>query len=179
MTGACHSPTASLSRFSPSPVEYGVLLQDLAGVFNPLHPDCLIDFQVTSIRDGIAVFSVAMPEAMVRGFAAMLTSQAELFRFIEHKRRSVSARIKVHDLNEIAKREKFHSDNQRLIVETFDELVKQGASTNDAIKLTNRKLKDRGHPWACYNTVAEVVRSAGRLRTFRRKSTPKEENAPC
>ncbi len=168
MTGACHS---QLKPFTPSPVDFGSGVFDLAAAFNPLNPGRMIDYQVVSVRDGVAVFSVAMPDQMVGAFATMLESQGELFKFIDRKRRIKVAENKAIDLDAIAERQKYVEEYQRLIVETFDKLVRSGRTVNEAVKETNKRLKEQGHPWACYDNVMRVLRAGGRLRKSKKGGT--------
>ncbi len=174
MTGACQN---SPLRWEPSPVEYGAVLYDAGRMFNPLLSGCLVDYQVTSVRDGVAVFSVAMPEGMVSAFAAMLTSQGELFGFIENKRRIKVAESKAIDLDEITQRQKYVAKYQQVIIETFDSLVKQGHPPKEALKLTNRALKAQGYPWATYDNVSSVLRAGGRFRRIKTKTDRKGDSS--
>lgn len=157
-----------LQSLPSCPVEYSLTLFDLASAFNPLRSGCLIDYQVTSVRDGVAIFSVAMPDGMVNAFASMLESQVELFKLIDNKQKVKAAESRVFSLDALNERQQYRDGYERLIVETFDRLFTSGVSRSDAISATNKSLKQQGHPWANYDNVQRVLRASGRMRTVQR-----------
>lgn len=53
------------------------------------------------------------------------------------------------------------------VLSEFDNLKKNGRSNNVAVKEVRMMLK--GHPWASYQGVLEIVRKHGRLRKGRRE----------
>jgi hypothetical protein len=51
----------------------------------------------------------------------------------------------------------------------FDGFRSQGLDAREAVKRSNFALKEKKHPWATYEVVADVLRKAGRFRKDRRK----------
>jgi predicted transcriptional regulator len=51
----------------------------------------------------------------------------------------------------------------------FDGFQSQGLDAKEAAKRTNFALKEKKHPWATYEIVADVLRKEGRFRKVRRQ----------
>lgn len=145
------------------------LLFSLNSSFNPLHRDCLLNYQVRAVDTKNICMSVVMPNEMMHSFSLLLESVGGFFRIVNNKARAASAAVKVHDLGEISKREATINSYQAEVLESFDSYISQGHDRKEALKLVNRKLKASGHPWASAYVVERVVRSAGRFRTHNRK----------
>ena len=148
----------------PFPVDMDRMLGSLNSTFNPLHPGCQLDFYVSGAKDGYVCVSVALPEGMTRAFVTLLESMHGFFRCVDIKARSAVAQVKAEDPSFKAEVEKLQSDYREKCCEIFDGFRKQGHDKLEALKLTNRALKEKGHPWATYEIVMTALRSAGRLR---------------
>lgn len=146
----------------------GAVAYDVRTSFNPLSKDFMIDFQVSSARDGYAVVSFAIPDGMTRVFIAMLESMAGLFKFMERKIQVKQAEQKTidpdlkHKHDEAIKksRDKF----TELCCKLFDGFIAQGETPVRSVQLTNSALRAKEHPWASTDVVRKTIASTGRLR---------------
>lgn len=145
-------------------VDMDRLLLDVNSQFNPLRPECLLDFHVSGARNGFVYVSFALPEGMTRLFVSFLESMAGFFRLVDIKARSANAQVKAHDPAQREKVDSLHADFRQEVCEIYDGLIGQGVETKEAVKRTNSTLKARNHPWASFETVQKVLRSAGRFR---------------
>jgi len=148
----------------PFPIDVERFLYDANSLFNPLHKDFILDYHVSSVKDGNVYLSLAMPEGMTRVFMSLLESLTGLFRVIDIKAVSKAAQVKCIDPAEIMARKERQDDFQSAVCSVFDDLIRQGVSVKDAIKQTNSTLKAQGSPWATYEVVSSVLRSSRRLR---------------
>ncbi|ANA40300.1 hypothetical protein [Geobacter anodireducens] len=146
------------------PVDIDRLLLDVNTQFNPLRPEFLLDFHVSGAQDGLVYVSFALPEGMTRLFVSFLQSMAGFFRFVDIKARSASAIVKAHDPAELEKVEVMQKDFHKEVCEIFDQLTADGVEVKEAVRRTNSALKASGSPWATYETISSVLRSAGRFR---------------
>ncbi len=157
----------NVSLSSPSSLDLGSVAYDVRKSFNPLAAECLIDFEVSAIRDGYVVLSFALPEGMTRVFVAMLESMAGLFKFMDLKIKAKSAEVKAIDPDRkeyVRKaREQFTTD----VCKLYDLFIKEGQPVNKAVSLTNFALKEKEHPWANLETVRRTIGATGRFRTKR------------
>lgn len=149
---------------SPYSVDIERVLFDANSLFNPLHKDFILDYHVSTVKDGYVYLSLAMPEGMTRVFVSLLESLTGFFRCINVKAMSKAAQVKCLDPAEILARKERQDDFQSACCSVFDDLISQGVSVKDAIKRTNSTLKAQGNPWATYEVVSSVLRSAKRLR---------------
>ena len=60
--------------------------------------------------------------------------------------------------------EQLHAEFRKTVCALFDGFQAQGLDAKEAAKRTNFALKEKNHPWATYETVAGVLRKAGRFR---------------
>ncbi len=151
----------------PSPVDFDRLIFDINRTFNPLSNNCQLSFHVSGVQDGFVCLSIALPEGMTRAFVTLLESFHGFFRCLDIKSRSASAQAKTNDPAEKEKRERLQADFLAEVCTLFDGFNSQGHEAKEAIKLTNKALKDKNHPWANHETVSSVLRSAGRFRKGR------------
>lgn len=152
---------------TPSPVDMDRLLFDLNRTFNPLSRDFQLSFHVSGVQDGYVCLSVALPEGMTRAFVSLLESMQGLLRCVDIKSRAAAADGKIVDPAEKERRERFQADFQDEVCILFDGFISQGHETKEAVKLTNKALKVKNHPWATHETVSSVLRAAGRFRKVR------------
>jgi hypothetical protein len=156
---------------SPTPAPFSAdvdrLTLDLNSAFNPLHPGCQVSFQVTGVKDGYVVLSVALPEGMTRAYVALLESLGGLFRCLDIKSRSAVSQVKAYDLAERTAVSDRATAFSKKVVALFDDFIAKGNTVLDSTKLTNRALKAESHPWATYEVVAMVLRKAGKFRKKR------------
>ncbi len=75
-----------------------------------------------------------------------------------------------------AEREKADFDEKVLAL--FDGFRSQGLDAREAAKRTNFALKERNHPWATYEVIADVIRKAGRFRKERNTSLLQPRKQP-
>jgi len=137
---------------------------ELSTSFNPLHSDYCLAYQVIESRDGFNLVTLALPDGMTRSFITFLESMALVFRSIEVKSLSAKAQAKIHDPEEIGKRDQNHAEFVQVVCTLFDQFTSQGCTVNEAVKRTNSTLKAQSHPWACYDTVLNVLRKERRFR---------------
>jgi len=152
---------------APLAVDINRLLFDINSTFNPLSRDCQINFHVSGVRDGFVCLSVALPEGMTRAFVSILESMQGLVRCIDIKSRAAAAQGKVIDQAEKERRERFQADFRVDVCALFDDYISQGHDRKEAVKLTNKAMKVKSHPWANHETVSSVLRAAGRFRKAR------------
>ena len=67
-------------------------------------------------------------------------------------------------IKETERIKKAQDEFKELVLNIFDDLVKEGTPLREAIKETNRIMKDNNHKWGCYYLVSEVIRKEGRLK---------------
>jgi hypothetical protein len=134
--------------------------------YSLLHPSRqgLLDIRVDDYKDGFVKLSAVLPEQMMNGFRGILECLHELFKFSQIKTKHLKAIKKPVDLTELAERDKFVKDFQKMACEIFDALIKQGLPAKEAIKRTNAVMKERNYPHATYSTILDVLRAAGRLK---------------
>lgn len=152
---------------TPSPVDIDRLLYDLNRTFNPLSRDYQLSFHVSGVQDGCVCLSVMLPEGMTRAFVSLLESMQGLIRFIDIKSRAAAAEGKIVDTAERERRERFQAAFHDEVCSLFDGFISQGHESKEAVKLTNKALKVKNHPWANHETVSSVLRAAGRFRKVR------------
>lgn len=152
---------------APSPIDIDRLIFDINRTFNPLSNDYQLNFHVSGVQDGFVCLSIALPEGMTRAFVTLLESFHGFFRCLDIKSRAASAQAKTIDPVEKEKREKLQADFLDEVCTLFDGFISQGHEKNEAVKLTNKAMKMKNHPWANYETVSSVLRSAGRFRKGR------------
>lgn len=147
------------------------VLCDLNSDFNPLHKDFLLQYQVSGVRDGLVLVTIALPEGMTKVFVDMLQNLAGFFRFIDIKARAASASARATaslvDLTDLKRREDLQKDFRKEVCDLYDGFITQGYDRKQAVKLSNSSLKAKNHPWATHDTISTVLRSSGR---FRKKS---------
>jgi len=151
----------------PSPIDIDRLLYDLNSTFNPLGRNPSLSFHVTGVQDGCVCLSVALPEGMTRAFVCLLESLQGLVRCIDVKSRAAAAEGKIVDPSERERRERFQTDFRDEVCSLFDDFISQGHESREAVKLTNKALKVKNHPWATHEAVSSVLRAAGRFRKVR------------
>lgn len=158
---ASHPVAGSVSKLE---INMDQLLFNLNSAFNPLHRDCLVDYHVQAVDTRNICMSVVMPNEMLHSFSLLLESMGGFFRLANNKARSSSAVVKAHDLGEMAKREETINFYKKEVVELYDSFTSQGHDRKDALKLTNRALRAKEHPWSSTYIIEKVLRSAGRFR---------------
>jgi hypothetical protein len=139
-------------------------LYDLNVAFNPLHRDCLLDYQVTSSSASHVCMSVAMPREMLIAFSTILESMGGFFRAVSRRAKVVSAQNRILDLSIIEARKNCIESFNSECLQLFDDFVKQGHEKREAVKLTNFALKAKNSPYASNYIVEKTLRAAGRLR---------------
>jgi hypothetical protein len=151
---------------APFPVDISRVMFDLNSTFNPLHPDCAVDFHVSGAKDGYVFLSIALPEGMTRAFVTLLESLVGLVRVIDVKSRAAIAQKKAAmvDPAELKKREDRQAAFRKRVCSLFDDFIAEGLEVNDAVKRTNQALKAKNHPWATYEMVKSTLRASGRFR---------------
>jgi hypothetical protein len=155
---------SSPSLSSSFPVDIERSMFNIKDLFNPLHDDYALEFQIQRVGKDRAIFSVVMPEGMIGGFVSLLQSLHGFFRFAEMKERVSKCQEQAIDPGEIAERQEIHATFQKKVCEIFDALIGQGLERKEAVKRTGEALKAKNHPWANRDAVLHVLRAAGRLR---------------
>lgn len=161
-------PARSASGLSALDTNMDSLLCNLSSSFNPLHRDCLLDYQVQAVNTGHVCMSVVMPNEMLRSFSTLLESMGGFFRIVNNKARSSSATIKAHDLDELERQSQFKSAFHSEVCSMFDSFISQGHVMKDAVKRTNFAMKAKKHPWASFYIIEKTLRSEGRLLSAKR-----------
>lgn len=149
---------------TPLSIDIDTVVCDMNRLFNPLHKDFVLDYQVQAYRDGYVLLTIALPEGMTKVFSSMLESMSGFFHFMHIKSKTVKASTLASDPNEIARREKFQEDFKNDTCKLFDGFIEQGMSIKQAVSLTNSTLKEQMHPWANYDAITRTLRSTGRFR---------------
>lgn len=149
---------------TPLSIDIDNVICDMNRLFNPLHKDFMLDYQVQAYRDGYVLLTIALPEGMTKVFSSMLESMSGFFHFMNIKAKTVKASSLATEPAEIARREKLHYEFNRDTCKLFDDFISQGLSIKQAISLTNSALKEQMHPWANYDSIVRTLRSMGRLR---------------
>lgn len=152
---------------SPAPpfnVDIERVVYDAKSMFNPLHRETMLDFQVAGVKDGKVYLSLVMPEGMTRAFVSMLESLSCFFRSMSIKARSAASEAKCFEPSKIQERKQRKADFESEVCTLFDSFIGQGQTVNDAVKHTNSTLKASGHPWATYELVRSTLRTSGRFR---------------
>ena len=152
------------------------LLCNLNSAFNPLHRDCMLDYRVQAVNTEQICMSVIMPNEMLQSFSMFLESMGGFFRVVNNKARVSSSMIKIHDLAEIADREKFVNGFSKDVCTLFDGFIVQGCDVKESVKRSNASMKELGHPWATFYQVERTLRAAGRLRKTVKKG---KTERPC
>ena len=152
---------------APFSVDVRRLVGDISQTFNPLAGGFALDLRVSPARDGYVCVSVALPEGMTRAFVALLDSLHGLVRVVDNKSRASFAQARAVDLGEIEKTRQFSDSYKAEVCRVFDALTARGVDRREAVKLTNRAMKDAGHPWATFDLVQDTLRAAGRFRSAR------------
>lgn len=149
-------------------LDVGSLVYDTHTSFNPLSKEFMFDFEVSEIRDGYVVMSLALPEGMTRAFVAMLESMSGLFRFMDQKVKVAAAVQKSHQRTiDPAIREQVQdkqADFKKQACDLYDGFIAAGHSSAESVKLSNLALKAKSHPWASYEVVRSLIGSTGRFR---------------
>jgi hypothetical protein len=149
---------------TPLSIDIDNVICDMNRMFNPLHKDFMLDYQVQAYRDGYVLLTIALPEGMTKVFSSMLESMSGFFHFMNIKSKTVKASTLASDPAEIARREKVQAEFKEDTCKLFDGFISQGMSVKQAISLTNLALKDQKHPWASYDAIVRTLRSTGRFR---------------
>jgi hypothetical protein len=153
---------------SANRLDVGSLVYDTHTSFNPLSKEFMFDFEVSEIRDGYVVLSLALPEGMTRVFVSMLESMSGLFKFMDRKvkvaaavqksqQRTIDPAIREHVQDKQA-------DFKNQACDLYDGFLAGGHSSAESLKLTNSALKAKNHPWASYDLVKSLIGSTGRFR---------------
>jgi hypothetical protein len=152
----------------PPKLDIGPIIFDTHTSFNPLSKDFMFDFEVSEIRDGYVVLSLALPEGMVRVFAAMLESMSGLFKFMDRKVKIAAtvekSRQRTIDPAIKAFNDKARQDFKDKVGSLYNGFLDQGHTSAEAVKLTNSTLKAKNHPWAGYEMVKSVLSSTGQFK---------------
>ena len=159
---------AVMQAVSPPKLDVGALIYDTHTSFNPLSKEFMFDFEVSEIRDGYVVLSLALPEGMTRVFVAMLESMSGLFKFMDRKVKVAAAVEKSHqrtiDPAVKAHTDKAREDFKNKVCDLYDGFMVGGHSSAEAVKLTNSALRANNHPWTGYEVVKSLIGSTGRFR---------------
>lgn len=161
------APAGPSLTVAPFAVDIDRLLYDLNSTFNPLGRNPSLSFQVSRVQDGCVFLSVALPEGMTRAFVSFLESMQGLIRCIDIKSRAAAAEGKIVDAAENERREDLQAAFREEVCSLFDGFISQGHESKEAVKLTNKALKGKNHPWANYEAVSSVLRAEGRFRKVR------------
>ncbi len=153
---------------APTRMDFGSLIYDTRTSFNPLSSQFMFDLDVSEVRDGYVVVSLAMPQGMTGAFAALLESAGALFKFMDMKVKTAAVveNVRKRMVDPVAKadadqaRKEFTAEACSL----FDSFVSQGHATSEAIRRTNLALKAKSHPWASYEIVRKLIGTTGRFR---------------
>jgi hypothetical protein len=149
---------------TPLSIDIENVICDMNRLFNPLHKDFVLDYQVQSYRDGYVLLTIALPEGMTKVFSSMLESMSGFFHYMNIKSKSAKASTLVFNPSEIARREIVQAEFLENAGNLFDGFIRQGHSKHESVSLTNSALKALNHPWACYDTIIRVLRTTGRFR---------------
>jgi hypothetical protein len=102
------------------------------------------------------------PSAALRGWAPLgeVSTQEKAGRQSRFAAEGAEARRSA--ASDRAKREQALFDEK--VFALFDGFRQQGLDMKEATKRTNYALKEKNHPWATYEVVADVLRKSGRFR---------------
>lgn len=154
---------------SPFPLDIGRVINNVNSAFNPLHRDCVLDYNVAGVREGFVCLQIVLPEGMTRAFVSMLESMSGLFRCIDIKERSAASQEKTVEPDRIAENKKAVAEFTETVCALFDTLISCGIPVNEAVKRTNMTLKAQGNVWSTYSVVMDTLRAAGRFRKSKSK----------
>lgn len=158
--GAVAVPAVDISR----------LLYDVNSTFNPLHPECSLNYHVEGLSSDKVVLSVSLQQDELHTFVQLLDTLHGLFRLFDNKAKARIAEKKLQDVDllQVRQREIVQEQFNREVLGLFDQYTADGMTPQDAVKAVNRTMKEQGHPWAIHSLILGVVRSAGRLRKRRK-----------
>lgn len=105
-----------------------------------------------------------MPVGMSRVFVGLLGSLEGFFKIVDRRVRITAAETKSIEPNQVEKRENFKNDFHKAVFYHFDSFIDQGLEPKEAVKRTNKALKDAEHPWATYDVVRTILSASGRLK---------------
>ncbi len=156
--------TARNQALTPLSIDIENVICDMNRLFNPLHKDFMLDYQVHAARDGYVLLTIALPHGMTKVFASMLESMSGFFHFMHIKSKSAKASSAAVDPDEVLRREQRLTEFREKVFDLFDGFIMKGHSVKESISLSNLALKDIQHPWASYDIISQLLRSTGRLR---------------
>lgn len=165
----------AIATLPPFSLDIGRVVNNLNSAFNPLHRDCLLDYNVAGARDGFVCLQIVIPEGMTKAYIAMLESMTGLFRCIDVKARSAVAVEKSYDPDRIFERKQAAASFSETVCALFDSLIHEGMTVNEAIKRTNLTLKAQGNVWTTYGICTDILRKEGR---FRKPKSKKKGDIP-
>jgi hypoxanthine-guanine phosphoribosyltransferase len=131
---------------------------------SPISRNGDLDFHVMPFGKGQVVLSVIIPDGMIKPTSDLLESLHGIFKFTDIKKRNYQAQEKVHDLDEIQKRNDYRDDMTSKVIQIFDDLLASGLTMRQAISETNKTLKLNGTAFLTVYQVELILREAGKLR---------------
>ena len=153
-----------MNTLAPSSTDIDRVTWEMNRTFNPLHREFVLDYHVTAVKDGYVLLTIALPEGLTRAFSSMLENLGMFFRFMAIKEQTATAQAKTVDPAELHRRQERNDSFTADVLEIFDGFIAAGLDAKEATKRTNFALKEKSCPWATYEIVAGVIRSAGRYR---------------
>ncbi|MFQ5735456.1 MAG: hypothetical protein ACE5GY_01165 [Thermodesulfobacteriota bacterium] len=129
----------------------------------------LLEVSSTSCDNGMVEVSLTIPEGLLKSFTQLLGTLEGFFTHVSWKTHVAKENARAYCAEEIEKRKRFTEDFTSEVLNIFDGLIKDGLPVKKAISATNRAMKEREHPYACYDLVYRELQKAGR---FRRKNRP-------
>lgn len=131
---------------------------------SPFLREPFLDFEVSGVRDGVALVTFAMPAQITGSFVSLLDSLHGFFRLVERKSRFAVLECKAHDPADQERVEQLREEFRLEVCRLFDDFMGQGLSVKQGVSRTNLALKDLGHPWASHDAVQAALRASGRFR---------------
>ncbi|MCR4287381.1 MAG: hypothetical protein NUW09_05155 [Deltaproteobacteria bacterium] len=124
----------------------------------------LLEVSVTSFKDGMAEVSLVIPESLLKSFTQLLSSLEGFFTHVSWKTHVAKETARAHSASQVEKRKRFTEDFTRDILLIYDGFIRDGLPVKEAIRATNRAMKELEHPYACYDLVYRELQKAGRFR---------------
>lgn len=142
---------------------------ELSRSFNPLQDECVLDFQVINVEGDRAFVLFEMPVGMTKIFATLLESLYGFFRLVDYRAKLKEMDLLLDDPSETGRIENDQKSFNQSVCAIYDALVARGIESKEAVKQTNRALKEQSHPWANHETVRSVLRASGRFAKHKNK----------
>lgn len=127
-----------------------------------------ITFQSAETKDGLVHISLVMPQVLLNTFSRLLKTLTEFTEFLSMKTENARIEENIQEkINSVEYKEEVRKKQEEYLkqaIEIFDSFLFEGMPVKEAIKATNRVMKDVGLGGAYYEGTLEAIRKAGGLR---------------